>query len=377
MKRAAKPARRRGRLFRLTKRLLQAAILLVAVATAASTIFIGVQCYSSGSRTQPPPRAASSATGKLKDYSRQEASTFLTLPEWYIVYNTEEYARFIGAHSPSNFPYGGSISQYWRYYGGMCAATRGIYPFSGGNHMMLAVIGSSFTAEYIVKGLYENTVGRVTEWIGGRATPEDAFAQKTAAEYGLFMHTVPWYEFPFFAKVAQLWRQTPMTGPHFIRKWERKLALTAEFTAKGIYGKLIGFSSGAAYGAEELRIYAWVENVPDAVFADGVVTKVEQLGPRSYIVALPRYEAFTTRTKLLVKQGVRFLEIAGNEDILVTIIAREAVKPGSGVVSVLDEGFLTDSSTRRVALAVPVRLLHDVMLHLERSGATIEHIYDY
>ena len=336
-----------------------------------------MQCYSGGSRTQPPPRAPLSATGKLKDYSREEASTFLTLPAWYIVYNTAEYARFIGAHSPSSFPYGGSITQYWRYYGGMCAATKGVYPFSGGNHMMLAVIGSSFTGEYIVKGLYENTVGRVTEWIGGRATPEDAFAQKTAVEYGLIMHTVPWYEFPFFAKAAQLWRETPMTGPHFIRKWERKLALTAEFTAKGIYGKVIGFTSGATYGAEELRIHAWIENVPDAAFAAGVVKKAEQLGPRSYIVTLPRYEAFPTRAKLLVKQGVRFLEIAGNDDILVTIIARGAVEPGSGVVSVLDERFLTDTSTRRIALAVPVRSLHEVMLRLERSGATIEHIYDY
>ena len=377
MTKTPKPARRRGRLFRLTKRLLQAAIVLGIVATVASTIFIGVQCYSTESRAQSPPRAPLRATGNLEDYSREEASTFLTLPEWYIVYNTEEYARFIGAHNPSGFPYGGSISQYWRYYGGMCAATKGVYPFSAGNHTMLAVIGSSFTAEYIVKGLYENTVGRGTEWIAGRATPEDAFAHKTAVEYGRFMHTVPWYEFPFFAKVAQLWRETPMTGPHLVRKWERKLALTAEFTAKGIYGKVIGFSSGATYGAEDQRIHVWIENVSDAVFADGAVKKVEQLGPRSYIATLPRYEAFTTRAKLLVKQGVQFLEIAGNDAILVTIIARGAVEPGSGVTSVLDEGLLTDAATRRVALAVPVRSLHEVMLRLERSGATIEHIYDY
>ena len=377
MKRRTAPAQRRGRLFRLTKRLLQAAILAFLFAAAGSSLFIGLNCYSVSSRTQPPPRAPQSIIGKLPGYVREEASTFLTLPEWFIVYNTEEYARFIGGHGPSRFPYGGSIAQYWRYYGGMCRATKGVYPFSGGNHMMLAVIGSSFTTEYLVKGLYEKTVGRLTESIAGRDTPEDVFAQKTALEYGSFMHTVPWYEFPFFSKIGRLWRETPAMGPHVLRKWERKLALTAEFTAKGIYGWLIGVSSGAAYGAEDLRIHAWIENVPDAVFADNVVRKVEQVGPRSYIVTLPRYEAFTIRAKLLVKQGVRFVEIAGNDDILVTIVAGGAIEPGAGVTAVLDERFLTDNPSHRVALTVPVRSLHDVIMRLEKSGATIEHIYDY
>ena len=103
----------------------------------------------------------------------------------------------------------------------------------------------------------------------------------------------------------------------------------------------------------------------------------EQLGPRSYIVTLPRYEAFTTRVKLLVKQGVRFAEIAGNDDILVTILARGPIEAGDGVKAVLDERFLTDSASHRIALTVPVRSLQDVILRLEKSGATIEHIYDY
>jgi len=313
-----------------------------------------VQCYSGGSRTEPPPRAPLSATGKLKDYSREEAATFLMLPEWYIVYNTAEYARFIGAHSPSSFPYGGSITQYWRYYGGMCAATKDVYPFSGGNHMMLAVIGSSFTGEYIVRGSTKhrrpshgmdrrprNPRGRLCAEDRGRVRPHHAHSALVRV--------------PILCEGGATLARDPDDGAAFHPEvGERKLALTAEFTAKGIYGKVIGFTSGATYGAEELRIHAWIENVPDAAFADGVVKKAEQLGPRSYIVTLPRYEAFPTRAKLLVKQNVRFLEIAGNDDILATIIARGAVEPGSGVVSVLDERFLTDTSTRRIALAVPV-----------------------
>jgi hypothetical protein len=373
-----RPAPRRRRLVRLFKRLFKAAALAVAIAAVWSALFIGIRCYSSGSRPQVLPPEVERASAGLNGYTREEASTFLTLPEWYIVYNAEEYARFTGGQSPARFPYFRSIGQFWRYYGGVCDATKGVYPFSTGNHVMLAVIGSSFTAEYAIRALYENTLGRLSEAIAGRDTPEDAFAHKTAVEYGTFMHTVPWYEFPFFGRLSQLWRGTPMRGPHLARKWERRAALTAEYGVKGIYGWLIGLSSGAAYGPEDLRIHARIENAADAVFADGVVRQVKPLGPRTYIVTIPRYEAFTARTKILIGQGVHFLDVAGNDEILVTVLAPASLKTADiGGPVMLDETFLTDAATRRIALAVEVRSLHEILPRLEKMGATIEHIYDY
>ena len=377
-KTARRTPRRQGRLARLLKRLFKAAALALLLAAVLSSIFIGYRCYSRSSRQHTIVAAVERASAGLEGYRREEASTFLTLPEWYIVYNTEEYARFIGARSPSAFPYFGSIGQYWRYYGGACDATKGNYPFSWGNHLMLAVIGSSFTAEYALKGIYENTLGRLSGWISGRSTPEDAFAHKTAVEYGTFMHTVPWYAFPFFSKVQSLWRETPMRGPGLVRKWERRLALTGEYGAKGIYGWLIGLASGATYGPENLRIHAWIDNAGDDVFADGIVKKVKALGPRAYIVTVPRYEAFTVRAKQLIAQGVRFNDIAGNDDILVTVLAPASLKidPSLGTI-LLDEPLLTDPATRRVGLLAAVASLHDTVTRLEKSGAIVEHIYDY
>ena len=371
------PKKRRSWPVRVLKRLIKAAGLAVLLAAVFSTLFIGFRCYSGTSRPQVMTAAAERAAEGLDGYRREEASTFLTLPEWYIVYNTEEYARFIGAERPSAFPYVGSIRQYWRYYGGVCAATKGTYQFSWGNHVMLAVIGSSFTIEYIIKGLYENSIGRLAEW-AGRDTPEDAFAHKTAVEYGTFMHTVPWYEFPFFTKLKQLWSSTPLGGPRLVRKWERKLALTAEYGAKGIYGWIIGLASGATYGAEDLRIHAWVENASDDIFGDGVIKKVKQLGARTYIVTIPRYEAFTTRTLTLISQGVRFVDIAGNDDILVTVLTPASVKlPADTGAVLIDETLLTDRSTRRAGLRVPVRTLHETVSRLQQAGVRVEHIYDY
>lgn len=372
------PPRRRGRLFRIVKRLFKAAALAVFLAVVFSAGFIGLKCYSRRTIAQVTPADVQRASDGIRGYPREEASTFLTLPEWYIVYNTEEYARFIAGRNPSGFPYAGSVRQYWSYYGGACAATKGVYPFSAGNHLMLAVIGSSFTIEYVLKGLYENIVGRATEWIGGRDTPEDAFARRTAVEYGAFMHSTPWYQFPFFARVGQLWRDTPNRGPHLVRKWERRMTLTAEYGAKGVYGWLIGRGTSAAYAPEDLRVHAWIDNAGEAVFAGDAIRKVKSVGPRSFIVTIPRYEAFTGHARSLIEQGVRFLDIAGNDEILVTALAPAGLNLSSiGATVVLDEPVLTDDKTRRVGLAVAVRSLHEVVPRLQKNGATVEHIYDY
>ena len=40
------------------------------------------------------------------------------------------------------------------------------------------VIGISYSVEYAIKGLYENTIGRVFEWIRGEnRTPQDEYAR--------------------------------------------------------------------------------------------------------------------------------------------------------------------------------------------------------
>ena len=66
---------------------------------------------------------------------------------------------------------------------------------------MLWVIGTSFTVENAVKGLYENTVGRITEWISsGEQTDEDLFAYQMNKDYVAFIYDYPWYEFSFTKK---------------------------------------------------------------------------------------------------------------------------------------------------------------------------------
>jgi hypothetical protein len=350
---------------------------------------VGVECrpFSSGPSDQASGTAPAAVvdrgeqiTAGLDGYVRSEDQTYLTLPEWYIVYSSDEYAAFIASNRPSNFPYFRAVGQFWQSYYDVCAVTRERYTFNSGYHLSLAVIGTSFTIENILKGIYENIFGRLTEWLSSpELTAEDVYARQVAAEYGTFLHTIPWYEFPFGAKLRGLWNETPFWGPNMIRKVERKGALSMEYGSKAVYAWLIRQGTQSVYSSEDLEIQVWAEGVSAEVLRDESQARiVKPIDDNAAIVSLPRYEAFTLLVPELTEQGMRMIEIAGNDEILITVIAPQSWEYD------LDDGqflfampILTEPDRRRVAVQVPVNALHRVLSDLDKPMITLEHIYDY
>lgn len=348
---------------------------------------VGVECgigrapsQSTGVAGGPAPAERTRATEGLAGYARGEDQTYLTLPEWYIVYSADEYAAFTAEQSPSRFPYFQAVGQYWESYYDVCAVTRARYPFNTGYHLSLVVIGSSFTVENILRGLYENTFGRLSSWLAfGRVTEEDVYAQQVAAEYGAFIHEIPWYEFPFGARLAGLWRETPLWGRGIIRKWERKIALSVEYGAKAGYGWLIGLGTSGVYSAEDLEIQVWAEGLSEQLLREeSEVEIVRVIDDQAAIASLPRYEAFTRLVPRLAARGVRFIEIAGNDQILVTAFApRDWNRDLEEGRLLFEMPILTRPDRKRVALEVPVGSLHRLLNNLAGQELELEHVYDY
>jgi hypothetical protein len=82
--------------------------------------------------------------------------------------------------------------------------------------------------------------------------------------------------------------------------------------------------------------------------------------------------------RLLQSKGVRFLSIAGNDDILLTALAPNAViaaVPIDRRVATLP--LLTNPLRSRLALRVRVTALAEVLTWLTTRGASIEAIHDY
>jgi hypothetical protein len=328
-----------------------------------------------------PVRATNSAQTPIvaPTADRRGEQTFLTFPEWFLVFSPAEYAQLVRTHNPDDFCFWGHIGQFWRGYASVIHETRvRREPTNWGYHSMIVVIGVSTTVEYAIRSAYETLVGRISGALAGARTPEDVFAAQVAQEYVDFIRVRPWYEFDFTARLKRLWMQTSAFGPHLIRKWERRYALTTEYAVKAVYGKLIEKATHSAYeqpiDSTSVVVDGWPNCDQLPLGANLISRPVDSVA----LLALPRYEAFMAPAMSLARCGAHFQEIAGNRTIILISAIGPVDAPAPPDSSVMmRQPIITQHGRERVVLIVPVAKLGGTLQVLESRGLTLEHIFDY
>ena len=98
-------------------------------------------------------------------------------------------------------------------------------------------------------------------------------------------------------------------------------------------------------------------------------------------LTVPRYASFKEHAIALARQGVDFREVAGNGEsaaILITVVAASGWQiPHERARIVFTQPILTRPERARVAFAVPVGALAELLRRLQATGVQVEHIYDY
>src|SRR6267378_7147204 len=268
------------------KRFLKRVLLLLLIALGALVLFVAVfwlKCAIMPPPVALPPAPANAASSQpgyavdIADGKRPLEDSYFSYPEWYIVWRYEERAQYLPKNLPSGFPYFASIGQYWKSYCFICGLTQSRHQFNFGDHLSSFVLGGSFALEYSIRGAYEQTIGRLSEWTcSHELVEEDGYAARVAREYADFVYIRPFYEFHFAHALKQLWKETPLWGKHPIRKWERKFILSVDYGIEAIYAHAMLFASHVTYGTESDETYTWIENAPGCLSRDFPRFKVDQ-----------------------------------------------------------------------------------------------------
>lgn len=326
----------------------------------------------------PVADAASYRPVLAPEHRRAEINSYLTYPEWSIVHAYEDLAGVMRRGSESDFAYFASIRAYWRSLCGITrlASSRGTISLD--YKVMLYTIGLSFAAEMGIKGIYEGTIGRFTAWLRGpRRPPEDEFALALADDYAAFLRQTPWYEYPFATKLVQFWTTTPVTLRSPLRSMERRVGLSLEYGTKAVYAKVIGLGAAATPAPLTIRSVVKGLDAADAA-ADPRITLIARLDDGTSVIETPRYRAFTEILAKLAARGRDLVEIAGNDAILITILARD--EPAASRIEgtqLLAVPVQSRPGWRRIGLDVKVARLLAVMRQMQGTGVELEHVYDY
>ncbi|GLS35569.1 hypothetical protein GCM10010869_11580 [Mesorhizobium tianshanense] len=374
-------------LFRLVKRIVKAILWLVVIVVLIPIAGLAYGFLTTSSLDTaplpgiadgaPPTALADKVRAEIPGYQRPEESTWLTYPEWAIVYAARDYAGFVDRNQPSGFPYWSYIGRYWQDYAMVIRATSD-YKFNLANHQMLTVIGTSHTIEHAIQWAYENTVGRITEATSGKRAVVDIYQAKVAAEYAGFLDQVPWYEFPYAEKRAGLFAVEPALGDGAVRTSERKLAFGLADTIKQGYADLIKQAVAATSDPAMLDVHVWAKGPVGEATRNEPDTLLERdYGADGTIFVTRRYQVFTDMIPRLIDKGVSFVEIGGNDEIMVTMLSHDEIAVPDGAHALFSYQLPAEPATRRTGLTVAVRKLHTALPALIKAGARLEHVYDY
>ena len=365
-------------MLRCLKRLLKVVAILIAIAVGLPLAYIEGTC-------RPTETAASTALPATalpaideKGYRRKLDNTYFTFPEWYIVYSFEDFGRFLDGSSESHFNYLGHIFGFWRSF---CTINRAVPATESRTEVktMIYIIGVSYSVEYAIKGIYENTIGRVFEWIrGAKRTPQDDYARAVLQDYAAFLYTVPWYKYPFREKLDGFMAISTPT-PSTARTIERGFALGSEYFIKIGYAALIQKALDASNDDEPRDIMFVTGTLPPEVLAsEPRIKPIRALSPQWQLVQTPRYKDFTEIVLGLLERGIPLAEIAGNREIMTTVIAPDAAKLDvKDALELFSLELDAKPGFRRAGLKARIDRLVEIVRDLKARGASVEHFYDY
>lgn len=322
-------------------------------------------------------KVISDVASTTNDYYRVFDNAYLALPEWYIVYSADEYAVTLRDGLPTDFSYFGAIKDYWRQHDEVLNLTKDSVNNNEDYLTVLSVIGWSFTVENIIKGIYENSIGRFTEWLAGDTqVAEDIYAYKVANDYATFIYDYPWYDFSYSSALIGVWtldNEKDYTWLQDVRRLERKLILTVEYGIKATYSSVIAFATHTKFGVQDDVIYA-------------VVTRDD--GRNYELIKAPHYHPFT---RLLLSKleeesnnkDFRIINISGNNKITFTYRDQAGAVAVDGTKEILRDAEIVSIKNNepeyldRITVETEVKDIANVYRRLQEKNISIDHFYDY
>lgn len=296
---------------------------------------------------------------------RPESRMLMTYPEWHIVHAYDDYARVIRDGDPHDYGFLRGIGGFWSSLCALSQASGAHGGVDGGTKQMVYVIGTSFTLELALKAAYEETLGRVATWIRGPDhAATDVISARQAADYAAFLRQTPWYRWDFRRDAAEL----QGAGDSF-RDWERATALGLEYRAKASYAKAIE-AAVANVGPDALRLKMVVTGLPDGFLTAHPDVTLIETRPEGTVIETPRYAALTKLLVDMAGAGANFVEIAGNDDIMLTATSDQPEQAGA-LTSMTRQGY----GDYRHLMPVKVADLADRLRNL--GPLRLEHIHDY
>lgn len=256
------------------------------------------------------------------EHQHQEGQSYMAYPQEHIINAYGEYAAVVSQGDPHNYGFFSAVKGFW---GSTCelkkkAVARG--GFSSETKNQIYVGGVAFTADMVLKGLYEGTIGRLVTMVRGNTrSPLDNLSAQQAAEYAEFIKTSPRSEWDFGGSSSALWALNSRNT----RDWERAVALNIENRMRQVTsGFMSAFMDESTPASGRRRMI--VKDISPGALSTLAGINVIGNRPEGIEIEVPNDQRLSAILRQMAAQNASFVEIAGNDDILATVIAPRSTR---------------------------------------------------
>lgn len=350
------------------------------------------------------------AVQRSPGYAREGWKTYSSIPEWYNVGYSKAYGDFLQGHDMNDFSFMKHMVDFWKVLGNSWNAARqhsGFWELMGSDFIMMDVfIGVTMTLECLFRSMASAPLRLLNSHDRQGATNKlKEFLAKDAKEYGAFIDHTPFYNYPYFKQVKQFWAhyiQSLVTGNSESSRWNNPLSreslgnlyltilMSMEYLAKGVTSAPIAwmYGSGSLKEAEKIGmlISCPEKNVQKASISefDKRIELKEQLASNGNLIEHienPRYLPNTQIMIELSKQGVNFINIAGQTKVAMKVAVDKnidkqdfAMKGCAPKFEYIDP---RNNAKKYVVMEVEVPELHSVLFDLTKKGFDSIHVHDF
>lgn len=269
---------------------------------------------------RPDPAAAARAPSATVDAAGR---AFAELPGGVVAAAEHSYAATVASGDPQDFNYVAPVLTYWK---AACAAVEGGSTEAGATgDAKLAIYGegAAFTSRMLIKGAYEQTIGRIAVMIrGDERTPLDRLSATQAADFAASItdNGAPSWD---YAAASQALIDARTDAP---RDWERMIALNLEYRTRGFFRSIVHLP---ALPQTPATLRAVVTGLDLGVLQD--IAAVSVVGPRNdgYQIETAAGAAAIAPLLAIAQAGGMITDLAGAHEVLLLVSAPDNADLGA------------------------------------------------
>jgi hypothetical protein len=194
--------------------------------------------------------------------------------------------------------------------------------------------------------------------------------------YSDFIYHTAWYEFEFLPWIGKVWSSKETGESSFLRRWERTLFFTVEFSFKALYAQLLEWAAQATYEPPITEIYMQVSS-PLPIQETKNLKVIMDQGDQK-IISATRWGPFTEVMQALSIQDIEISDIAGNDEIFISVVLdRNKTVSFEEAFFLYESRMVTHPELKRMVYKLPVPVLLSFVKYAHDSNIEVEHVYDF